>query len=73
MISAEVLADLVASDVLDATGSHWVKVAVHQTDREGIPIDVTARQPVDVQQPSQDRNSHVRSRHIDSEGGARGM
>lgn len=47
IVSAEVLADLVVRDVLGATGAHWVKVAVHQTNREGIPIDAIARLPID--------------------------
>jgi 7-cyano-7-deazaguanine reductase len=42
LVSAEVLADLVARELLEATNAYWTKVTFHQALRGGISIHATA-------------------------------
>jgi 7-cyano-7-deazaguanine reductase len=58
-VSAEVLADQIAQELLEASGAQWMKATVHQAVRGGIRIHATAHLSVNdgEQRPVQERNA----------------
>lgn len=56
-LSAEVLADQIAHELLRASGAQWMRITVHQAVRGGMRIHATARLlDEDDQRPDQERN-----------------
>jgi 7-cyano-7-deazaguanine reductase len=56
LVSAEVLADLVARELLEATNAYWTKVTFHQAVRGGISIHATAYLSNENERPSRGRD-----------------
>jgi 7-cyano-7-deazaguanine reductase len=57
-LSAEVLADQIARELLEASGAQWMRTTVHQAVRGGMRIHATAHLALDEgdQRPVQERN-----------------
>jgi 7-cyano-7-deazaguanine reductase len=57
-LSAEVLADQIARELLRASGAQWMRTTVHQAIRGGMRIHATAHLSLDEgdQRPGQERN-----------------
>lgn len=57
-LSAEVLADQIAHELLRASGAQWMRTSVHQAVRGGMRIHATAHLSLDEgdQRPVEERN-----------------